>query len=153
MNKVLVIFTGINFSNYMAEYAANWASRNNAVVSALFLKASGEKKEGYGFPSDLDSAEDLSNRKDAEKDDLKLINDYQKILSDLGDEMKVSVSSKIMTDPNLDDVISMTKGASIVLADATYDPNDSLSPKGFTLTGLKEKSRAPVEIIREPDKN
>ena len=149
MKKALVLFTGINFSHDMAEKAVTWAARNKTSLEALFLKARKEKEEGYGFPSDLDAAEKLKDRRDAEKDDLDLIHDYEEILNDLGNENKVSVSTDILTDPTVEDVLQKTKEAAIVFVDATYDPEDVLSPKDFTLEELKRRSAAPVEVVRE----
>ena len=151
MNKAIVIFTGINFSHYMAGYAVDWAARNHVPLVALFLIANREKEEGYGFPSDLDAAEKLKDWKDAEKDDAALLQDYQKVFTDLGREKQLTVSTKVLTDPSNEEVIRSTKDAAIVFLDATYDPTDLLSPKKFSVEELKKSSYAPVEVVREPE--
>ena len=150
MKKAIVLFTGINFSHYMADYSVKWAAKNEVPLLALFLRASREKEEGYFFPSDLDAAENITDRRDAERDDLLLINDYQKLMKDLGIEMNVPVSISVLSDPSDKDLLSLTKEASIVFVDATYDSTDILSPKGFTLEEFQKKSNALVEVIREP---
>ena len=149
MNQVLVIFTGINFSHAVADKAIAWAVSNKTSIQALFLKAKKEKEEGYGFPSDLDAAEKLTTHKEAEKDDLKLIRDYEKLLKHLGKEKSVRVNAEIMTDPPFERVLQRTKKAAIVFVDATYDPEDVLSPKNFTLEELIRRSAAPVEVVSE----
>ena len=149
MKKALVLFTGINFSHEMAERAFDWAVQNKASVQIIFLKASREKEEGYGFPSDLDAAEKLTTRREAEEDDLKLIKDYQKILDDLGREKKVPVSIEILTDPPLEKVYLYTRDTSIVYVDASYDPSDPLSPQDFSIEAMKENSLAPVEVVSD----
>jgi hypothetical protein len=150
MQKVMVIFTGINFSHHMAEHAINWAASNKAPLQALFLKAGKEEEEGYPYPSDLDAAEKLTDRKDAERDDLNIIRDYEKILHDLGKEKNVWVSTEIRSDPSLEEIVSLTKESAIVFVDASYDPSDVLSPREFTLEKLQQRSRAPVKIISGP---
>ena len=153
MKPALAIFTGINFSHYMADYAIEWAARNKVPLHVLFLRSSEEKEEGYGFPSDLDSAEKLTTRHEAENDDRKLIQDYQKILNDQGREKGVQLTTEVLIDPSFEKILEKTKEVAIVFADATYDPGDPLSPKSFTLEELKKKSHAPVEVLREPKIN
>jgi len=134
----------------MAERAINWAAHNKAPLQALFLMAAREEEEGYPFPSDLDAAENRTDREDAEKDDLNLIRDYEKILNDLGKEKNVWVSTEVRKGPTLKEIVSLTKEAAIVFVDGTYDPDDILSPKGFTLEAVQKKSYAPVEVVSEP---
>ena len=149
MKQALAIFTGIKFSHYLADHAIAWAAQNKVQLHVLFLKASREKEEGYGFPSDLDAAEKLTTHEEAEKDDLKLIRDYEKLLKHLGEEKKVRVTVEIMTDPPLERVLQKTKNAEIVFIRASYDPEDILSPKDFSIEELQEKSHAPVEVVEE----
>ncbi len=134
----------------MADYAIGWASRNKISVEALFLKSGKEKEEGYAFPSDLDAAEKLKTRKDAEKDDRQLIRDYQKLLTDLGKEKNVQVSTTVIVDPSVDDVVAKTKDATIVFVDASYDPEDPSSPVDFTIEDFQKKSKVRIEVVREP---
>jgi hypothetical protein len=151
MKHALVIYTGINYSHYIADHAIDWALRNKTSLHVLFLRASREEEEGYGFPSDLDAAERLTTSRDAEEDDRKLLQDYQKILNDLGKEKKVQISTEVLLDPPFEHILTKTREAAIVFADATFDPADPLSPKQFSIEELKEKAHAPVEVLREPN--
>ena len=153
MKQAFVIFTGINFSHELAAHAINWAADNRSPLHALFLKAATEKEEGYGFPSDLDAAEKLTTHRDAERDDLKLIRDYEKLLKHLGQEKNVRVTSEIMTDPPFEQILKKTSDASILFIEAGFDPDDIMSPTDFSIERLQQESHAPVEVINESGAN
>ncbi len=152
MKQALAIFTGIHFSHYLADHAIAWAAQTKVELHILFLRAGREKEEGYGFPSDLDAAEKLTTHKEAEKDDLKLIRDYEKLLKHLGKEKNVRVTEEIMTDPSPEQVFQKTKNAEIVFIEAGYNPEDVASPKDFSIEALQEESHAPVELVTEREK-
>jgi hypothetical protein len=151
MKEALVILTGIHYSNAVADTAIDWAAKHGVPLRVVFIEAGREKHEGYGFPSDYSRAEHITNTDDAEKDDQAVVRDYEKLLQDMAREKQVSATTSMLTAPSMNEILSLTKEASLVFVDANYDPNDPLSPHGFTIDKLKKGSSAPVMVVQEDD--
>ena len=150
MKKTLVIFSGLQVHYKLAEYAVEWCAKNGAALHGLFMEAR-EKKAGYGFPSDLALAENLTNKKEAQQEDEEIIRDYEKVLLDLGKEKNVPVASSMLLNPSLDKLLAMTEGVVIVFVDASFDKKLVGSSKHFNLEKFKKLSHAPVQVVA--DKN
>lgn len=70
---VIAIFNGIHYPFAVSEEAITWAKKSGEELKGIFLVAT-EKDEGYGFPSDLDTAQELETTNDANKADENIIN-------------------------------------------------------------------------------
>ena len=150
MKKGYIIFNGIRFPYYLVDHAIAWAEKNKAGLSAIFLKG-GEEEEGYPFPSDLDSAEKLKNKEDAEKDDEALIRGDMKLLRDMAKSKGVEIEVEEFNDPTMDEVLKKIKDAAVVFVDANADPDDIAAPTKFTLNDLTGKISAYVERVDDED--
>jgi len=150
MKKGYIIFNGIRFPYYLVDHAIAWAEKNKAALYAVFLKG-GEEEEGYPFPSDLDAAEKLMNKEDAEKDDDALIKDDMKLLHDMAKSKGVELQAEELNDPTIDEVLKKVKDATVVFVDANADPDDIAAPTKFTLNELLGKLGVPVEQIHEEE--
>lgn len=150
MKKGYIIFNGIRFPYYLVDHAIAWAEKNKAALYAIFLKGV-EEEEGYLFPSDLDAAEKLMNKEDAEKDDEALIKDDMKLLFDMAKSKGVEIQAEELNDPSLDQALKKVKDAAIVFIDANADPEDIAAPTKFTLNDLVGKLGVPVEQVDEEE--
>jgi hypothetical protein len=148
MKKALVIFNGIRFPFYLADYAIAWAKKNSANLHALFIKAKHREKEGYVFPSDLDAAEHLTGTGDIEHGDVLIIRSQMKLLEDMAKTKDISFKSELLTDPYQEDILEMAKGSDILFIDADDDETGILSVTSFRMNDLVKKSSCPVESIK-----
>ncbi|MBC7849723.1 MAG: hypothetical protein H7Y31_08305, partial [Chitinophagaceae bacterium] len=78
MQEAVVLFNGIHIPDSVTKRALAWAKDNHAALKAIFLQG-GETDESYGFPSDLDRAQELSTTSDATTDDTQLIDAKRRI--------------------------------------------------------------------------
>ena len=150
MKKGYIIFNGIRFPYYLVDHAIAWAEKNKTGLVALFLKG-GEQEEGYPFPSDLDAAEKLKNKEDAEKDDEAIIRDDTKLLQHMAKSKGVEIQVEELKDPTINEVLKKIKDAAVVFVDANADPDDIAAPTKFTLKELVGKLGLPVEQVDEEE--
>ena len=149
MKKTLAIFNGIRFSFSLANHSIDYATQKGASLHGLFIKAKKEEKEGYLFPSDIDPAQNLTDREDAESDDLRLIKDEQKLLKDLAKEKNIQLQMDVLTDPSLEELLRFTRDAEIVFINDPQEENQILAVTSFELEDLVNRSQSPVEVIHE----
>ena len=146
MQTIIAIFNGLDFSHHLAESAIAKAKSANTGLLALFL-AGHEKEEGYPFPNDLDEAQDMTDKKDAEKDDMRVIRSQMKLMDDMARAEKVNCNTELMVDPSLEDVLGKINAASLVLVNATEDGGvDAVT--SFRMKDLIHQSQAPVEEVK-----
>lgn len=146
MKTALVIFNGIQFPFTLAEQAIAWAKTNDAGIEALFLVGE-EPGEGYGFPSDLNAAENLTDKEDAEKDNLRIVRSQVKLLEDMAKTDNVSCRAELLIDPELGEVMVRAKNAELLFIDAEYTNTGLLSVTSFDLEDLVDQSPCPVEKV------
>ena len=150
MKKGYIIFNGIRFPYYLVDHAIAWAEKNKSGLFALFLRGE-EEEEGYPFPSDLDAAEKLMDKEDAERDDKELIKGDTKLLFDMAKSKGVEIQVEELNDPTIDEALKKIKDAAVVFVDANADPDDIAAPTKFTLKELVGKLGVQVEEVRDVD--
>lgn len=139
MKQCLIIFNGIRFSHSLIEKAFSWAKQNSGNISVLFL-ASHETEDQYAFPSDLDAAQNVTDKRDAEQSDMRVIESQIQLLENMAKMEGVECKTEIMVDPSLDDVVAKAKGAGVVYVDAREEDEASLMEvRTFKMKELMEK--------------
>jgi hypothetical protein len=147
MRQALVIFNGIRFSHSLVEKALAWAKQNSGGISALFL-ASHETEDQYAFPSDLDAAQKVTDKEDADQDDMRVIESQIKLMENMAKSEGVDFTSEIMVDRSLDEVLSKVRGASIIFIDAREEDEAGLMEvRKFKMKELVERLPGTVEKV------
>ncbi|MEJ7769759.1 MAG: hypothetical protein WKF89_18210 [Chitinophagaceae bacterium] len=151
MKSILVIFNGIKFPFHLMEYALKQAKSQSASLHALFLKGKEETSTGYGFPSDLGQAENVTDSEDAREDDEKIIRHHMKLSEDMAITESIPFTSAILANSSLTETTHLMKPFHMVLLDAAYDveTNSLLTNDRFTAQDLIEKSSSPVTLVSE----
>ncbi len=151
MKAALVIFNGIKFPYYLIEYALTEAKQQQASVHALFLKAKKEVSEGYGFPSDFNQAENVTDINDALEDDIRIINHHMKLATDMAQSEGVACTNELITECSLEDILKITETFDIVYIDGAYDDENTsmLSNNRFKLADLMKRASSPVKLVYE----
>ena len=147
MKTALVIFNGIQFHYYLSDRAFEWAAGNEGDLRGLFIHSDKEPAEGYIFPSDMDPAENLYGKKDAEKSNEGVIRAQIKLFSDMAKGKNISVLTEELINPALEDVLGITEGAQVLFIDSDYDNAALLASTSFEMKDLIEESKCPVEMV------
>lgn len=127
MPLAILLFNGIHFSSNVMEAGIQWAKKNKAPLRALFIFQA-EQSEGYGFPSDLDIAQESSSTKDANADDRNIIKSSMEILQHACKNENVELQSTLLENPTDEEIIRLLIPADYVFA------SDHI--KRFTIGGL-----------------
>jgi hypothetical protein len=147
--KALIIFNGIQFHYYHVDHAIDWAVKNNGELLGLFIHSNKEPREGYIFPSDIDPAENLYNKSDAEKSNEKVIHEQVKLFTDMAKGKNIPVYTEELLNPSLEDVVEITDRADILFVDADYDKAALLACTHFPLKKIVNHSTCTVEIVHD----
>ena len=124
MKSAYILFNGIRFPFELMDEAIQWANENNATLTAIFLHSSEQDDEGYGFPSDIDAAEDFKDDNDAQQSNEALLRRYVKVFQDAAIAKKVKLSILSKEDTSKDEVIQLIKNGDKVFVDAGPNEND-----------------------------
>ena len=151
MKSALIIFNGLKFPYYLVEYALVQTKQQNATLHTLFLKAKKEISENYGFPSDLQVAQEITDREDAQKDDMSIINDHIKLVADMAKSVGVACTNKLITSCSLHDVLKLMNSFDNVYIDAAFDSESTsmLGNNKFKLSELIARAAVPVTVVAE----
>lgn len=148
MSTATVIFNGIRFPFYLMDGAISWAKKNKAELHAIFLEASGQEREDYAFPSDIDAAEKLTDEEDAAQGNEKIILKYIKLVEDMCKTEHLSYKIERLKNSDLDEVLEKLKTADRIFLDEAEDRNPSpLSNPNFTMTELFDKNPEKTEFV------
>jgi hypothetical protein len=149
MKKALLVFNGIQFPFYLVDHALDWATKNNGSLQALFVHSKSEPCEGYLFPSDIDPAEDIFDKEDAEKSNENVIRSQIKLFLDMAAGKNVPAQAQELINPSLPDMEKITEPADILFVDAEYDKAFLLAGEGFHLKALLKVAKCPVETVNK----
>jgi len=144
MKAVLIVFGGISFPYNLIDKAAAWSKTNDATLQTLFIVGK-ETEEGYPFPSDLDAAENFTDKDDVVRDDVEIIRGQMKFLHDIARAEKITIKSDILVDPSLKDVMEKIRDAGMLFINANYEETASLSDLSFDIKDLVDRAPCPVE--------
>jgi hypothetical protein len=146
MQLIAVLFNGLEFSHHLAESAIAKAKSDSANLLALFL-AGQEKEEGYIFPSDLDEAQDMTDKEDAERSDVRVIRSQMKLIEDMARAEGLTCSTELMVDPSLEEVLNKINSASLVMIDAHENDEGVDTITSFQMKDLFDRLEAPVQKV------
>lgn len=138
MKQALVFCHGLKFPHELAEQAIRWAKENSGSVSALFLVGR-ETEEQYAFPSDLDAAQDVTDKNDAQQDNMRVADSQMKLFEDMAASEDVPCITEVMIEPDIDEVLERTKGAAIIFADTDYNNPGPMPVTNFDFKNLIER--------------
>jgi hypothetical protein len=147
MSATAMIFNGLHFYLPVAERAFARAKQGNGQVIAIFLKARYEKKEGYGFPDDLNLAEDLATDKDADTDDAKIIESNRRLLEHQAVTGKVELHTQLLEDPSAEQFKTALQDADVIFIQG-HDEHGYDTPAGIDVKKLLAGISIPVEIVQ-----
>lgn len=115
--QAIIIFNGIRFPHELVEKTIQWAKENSAGLHAIFLSGR-EHEEHYPFPSDLDEAQDATDKHDAEQSDFRVMDSQIKLLEDMAAAQHINCETEIMVNPALNDVLAKTGNADAIFVNA-----------------------------------
>lgn len=104
MPVAALLFNGLHFSSSVMEAGIQWAQTNRAAIRGIFLFKP-EKSEGYGFPSDLDAAQELSATSEANADDRKIIQASMEILQHACKSEGIEIKNSLLENPSEENIV------------------------------------------------
>lgn len=148
MPQAILLFNGIFFSFTTVSRAFAWARQSGGTIDAIFLQAKNEEEEGYGFPSDIDGAENLYTNKDAENEDEQIIRNHMRILEREAADETITLKTSLLIDPPMSELLAKCAGADIVFIPRKLEKNELLCID-MDIAHFCENIKAPFEIIEE----
>ena len=148
MPKAIILFNGIYFSFTAVSRAFAWARGTGGIIEAIFLKTKNEDEEGYGFPSDLDEAENLYTNKDAEKADEQIIQNHISMLEREAAMERIELKTSLLIDPPMSELLAKCNQAELVFIPRKLEKKDLLYIE-IDLAQLGKSMKVPFEFIEE----
>ena len=148
MPQAIVLFNGIYFSFTAVSRAFAWARETGGTIEAIFLKAKKEEEEGYGFPSDLDEAENLYTNKDAERADEQIIRNHMSMLEREAAGERIKLKTSLLIDPPMSELLAKCAQADKVFIPRKLERKDLLCID-IDIAQLEKNIKVPFEIIEE----
>jgi len=148
MPQAILLFNGIYFSFTAVSRAFAWAHQTGGTIEAIFLKAKNEDDEGYGFPSDLDEAENLYTNKDAERADDQIIRNHMKMLEREAVVERIKLKTSLLIDPPMPELLAICAQAELVFIPRKLERKDLLCID-IDIAQLSKNIKVPFEIIEE----
>ena len=105
--------------------------------------------EGYAWPSDIDSAETVTDISDTEKSSLTIIRDEMNLFRNMLKGENIEGDVEYMVDPTLEQVLEKAKTANIMFMAPGYGETAQLAITDFSLQDLASQSPCPVEAITD----
>jgi len=149
MKTALVIFNGIQFPYYVVDRAIEWGVKNDGDLLGIFIHSDQEPPEGYIFPSDIDPAENLYDKDDAEKSNVKVIHSQMILFRDLAKGKGISARAEEFVNPSPGDILEITRTADILFIDVAYDKAFLLACTSINLKDIIKQPGCPVEIVHD----
>lgn len=147
MSSALVIFSGITFSYNVLDDAFEWAKDHNAMLTVLFLRDKPED-EGYGFPSDLDAAQKLTDESDSIKDDDKILQGKIKQVLHKATAEEVDCTTKVSSDTAIQSILEIADNPDIIFVDEGREEGSDDNTPLFDVAELIAAAPCPVEAIK-----
>ena len=148
MAKSILLFNGIYYSFTAVSRAFAWAKQTGGSLEAIFLRSENEEAEGYGFPSDLDAAEDLNSNQDAENEDDRIIHHHMEMLERNAAEEKIDLKTLLLVDPTIPELHAKCSGAEKVFIPRKFEIKGTLSVD-IDIDDLTKHLPSSFEIIDE----
>ncbi len=148
MPQAILLFNGIYFSFTAVSRAFAWARQTGGTIEAIFLKSKNEEEEGYGFPSDLDAAENLYSDKDAEKEDEQIIRNHMSMLEREAAGERTKLKTSLLIDPPMLELLAKCREAELIFIPRKLERNDLLCID-MDIAEFSKNLKVPFEIIEE----
>ena len=148
MPQAIIFFNGIYFSFTAVTRAFAWARQTGGTIEAIFLKAKNEEDEGYGFPSDLDEAENLYTNKDAENADEQIIQNHMRMLEREAAVERIPLKTSLLIDPSMSELLAKCGQAELVFIPRKLERKDLLCID-IDIAQFSKNMKVPFEIIEE----
>ena len=147
MASVLLVFSGVSFSYALLDKGIARAKEQQADLVVLFLREE-PVDEGYGFPSDIDAAENLTNEAEVQQDDRNLLEGKIEIVRSRAKEAQLTCNIHVSNEYSENFILAIAGDAALILIDAgtADDPADSELP--FSPAKLAKGATCPVELIK-----
>lgn len=136
MEKIIVLFNGVNAPWHITTFALDVAKQNGAHIQALFLK---DETESYPYPSDIDSAETKFSDKNEAAADNVMEDKNIHLFKTFCDE--ANVICYFEKNVSIKQLQEFSKDANLVVADS----HDDL--KRYSLQDILTKMMCPLCLI------
>jgi len=147
MKIIAVIINGTRLPYHVIHYAINKAKENSCSILAVFLKGKHEHSKGYGFPSDIDSAEPSFFAGEVAGEDESIIADNMQLVEQMVEDENISYQSVLKTNASIDEVAEIIAGTDRIIVDKNFDDSTLLDDKKISLKALQEKMNYPVDLV------
>jgi hypothetical protein len=148
MPQAVLLFNGIYYSFTAESRAFSWAQKTGGSIEAIFLKAKNEEDEGYGFPSDLDAAENLYTDKDAENEDEQIIRNHMNMIERDAASEQITLNTSLLIDIPMSELIAKCSGADMVFIPRKLGRKDLLCID-IDIAQFTKNLKEPFEIVEE----
>ncbi len=153
MKSALIIFNGIKFPYNLMEFVLAHVKQEQIPLHVLFLKAQKGVSEGYGFPSDINQTEEIDGIKNAQKEDISLINHHMKLAVDMAAFEGITCTTQLITDCSLKEILKIIDNHDEVYVDAAFDDDNTsmLNSNKFSLKDLIAQASSPIKVVSKDD--
>jgi hypothetical protein len=147
MDKIVMIFNGVDIDYRIAEKAFQQAKNSQGSVQAVFLLAAHDKESNYAFPNDLDAAESLTGEPEAEQADNAIIQDFISMLNKDAKNAGVELASTVLKNPSAAELEQLLKEVTLVYVKQLPADKREIPVDGINFTAMVEALRLPIEFV------
>lgn len=148
MATVLLVFCDVSFSYALLDKGIAQAKEHDADLTVLFLHDEHPGGEGYGFPSDINNVETLSDSADAHNDDVNILLGKIRLLQNRARAEQIACTIQVSSDLSEEAILSAAGDAILILVDAGTADEPANSELRFSPAKLAEQATCPVELVK-----
>jgi hypothetical protein len=153
MSKATLLLIGPGLPYHVLDFAIAWAKDNESSLKALFLVPGNLPEEGYPFPNDLDSSENITTEVEAEKGIKDIIQQEIRFIEKRCKASHIPVATDAIYSPTLQQVLSNIDRSEIVIIDKNAEENeDDLKDLSFSVADIAKKTSVHFAYVGENDK-
>jgi hypothetical protein len=153
MSIATLLLTGAALPYHVIDYAINWAKDNEGSLRALFLVPGKMPEEGYPFPNDLDEAEEITGRRDAEKGIKNIVQEEIRFIEKRCQASHIPLQPEVMFSPGVQKVVSKVNDSDLVFVDRNAEDNENdMNNLPFRLEDVKDKTSRHFISVGEMDR-
>jgi hypothetical protein len=149
MKTALVIVNGLKLPYFLTDRSIAWAKQEGGSLQALFLSSGKEMPEGYIYPSDINSAQEITDERDAEIESLKILHDEMKLFKSMLKAAGVTGGAEMLNDPTLEEVLDKAAGYELLFIAPGYGETSQLAITRFSMQDLIDEAPCAVEVVNE----
>lgn len=125
MNKILVLYGGIGYSQALTETAVETARANAAFLQSVFLKPEhADEALNYPFPNDMNSVEEESEPESKEREDRRLKSTNRHLFKESCEAAGIACETDEKTETSVDELIDQSAFADLILMENETELND-----------------------------